>query len=80
LETFAVAKNRFEDWSDQYGFEFSVEDAEGGAAVMVLDAYDEMVMTEDHDQQRAIADFAKHAFEVCFKQMTARANGVEQEQ
>ena len=66
-EMLPKATNRIKDWSDRYGFEMDMDEAEEAAADMVMAAYEEIISPVEKNKRIEITEFENAVFKECYE-------------
>ena len=70
-EMLPKATNRIKDWSDRYGFEMDMDEAEEAAADMVMAAYEEIISPVEKNKRIVITEFENGVFKECYEAATS---------
>ncbi len=70
-EMLPKATNRIKDWSDRYGFEMDMDEAEEAAADMVMAAYEETISLVERYKRIEITEFENAVFKECYEAWTS---------
>ncbi len=70
-EMLPKATNRIKDWSDRYGFEMDMDEAEEAAADMVMAAYEEIISPVEKHKRIEITEFENAVFKECYEAATS---------
>ena len=70
-ETLSKTIDQFKVWGDKYSLEMDMEEAEEGAAAMVMAAYEVMISTNDEFRQDSVIEFENDIFKECYKGLTS---------
>ena len=70
-EMLPKATNRIKDWSDRYGFEMDMDEAEEKAADMVMAAYEEIISPVEKNKRIVITEFENGVFKECYEAATS---------